>query len=185
MKRRQLLPAMVGLAGITALDWLRSRPANATFLNNLFDSATGSPSNSAPASSAPVQSSTMFAEVYPEQYYISREQFTVLQSGNAVHWWDIAPKPYARLNSTDGSEHYYFPFAFGEGGAIVVCDTTGAIASWDISTDRLVPEFSPADLSQYNYYPPKAKEVAAVPATPDQPTGYPPLPEKQAPLGCY
>jgi hypothetical protein len=167
MKRRQFFPAMVGgVAGVTALNWLQSRPANATILNDLFDGATGSPSNPAPTSSAPVYSSSVFAEVYG-QYYISREQFIVLQSGQAVHWWDIAPKPYARLKSEDASEHYYFPFQFGNGGAIVVCDTTGLIVSWDISGASWVPDWSPADMSEYNYYPPKA------------------IAQQQAPVGCY
>lgn len=185
MKRRQIFPAMAGLTGIIALDWLKSRPAVATILNDLFDSATGyqtSPASrpSSFTSSAPVAPSTDFAEIYGENY-ITREQFTVLQSGNATHWWDIAPKPYARMNSDPGSERYYFPFAFGDGGVIVVCDTAGAIVNWDITGDPMVPEYSPDDLSEYNYYPPKAKEVAVE----STPTGFPPVPPNAPVSQCY
>lgn len=182
MKRRQFIPAMVGgIAGVATLHHL-TRPANATILNDLFDSFSSAPS--APtAPSAPINTGvdSIFSEVYGANY-INRQQLEWLNSGQATHWYQLAPKPYARVASNDGYEHYYFPFNFGDGGVITVCDGSGAIVSWDISTDALVPAFSPADMTGYNYYPPKTEAVAAVPA---QPTGYPPLPKQPPPLGCY
>jgi hypothetical protein len=125
MKRREFLPLLLGgSTAFTILGFIQSRPASATFLNDLIDGAmeaapSSSPSNSPPITAAPTKDYSIFQEIYGENY-ITREQFSVLQSGKAVHWWDIAPKPYARMTSSDSSERYYFPFAFGEGGAIVV-----------------------------------------------------------------
>ncbi|NJR40392.1 MAG: hypothetical protein HC781_18155 [Leptolyngbyaceae cyanobacterium CSU_1_4] len=191
MKRRQFFPLMVGgSTAFTVLGFIQNRPANATFLNDLLDGAIGSQSGaqSSPGSAAAPSTyapSSNFAEIYGENY-ITREQFSVLQSGGATHWWDIAPKPYARMHSESGTEKYYFPFSFGDGGVIVVCDSSGAIASWDISTDNWVAPFSPADMSEYNYYPPKAVEVAvAPPIQPIQPTGYPPVPPNAPVSTCY
>jgi hypothetical protein len=168
MKRRQFLPFLIGGSTAVTVLGILNRSAHATILNDWLDGAVGSPSAPA-APAAPVYSggASMFAEIYGE-HYISREQYARLQSGSATHWYDVAPKPYARIRSDDGLEHYYFPFDFGAGGVTIVSDTTGAIASWDIATEDWVPEFSPVDMSEYNYYPPKAKEAAAA-----APTGCP------------
>jgi hypothetical protein len=185
MKRRQFLPAMVGgMAGITALNWLQSCPANATILNDWIDGAVGSPSAPvAPAAAVSAGVDSMFSEIYGA-HYISREQYSRLESGSATHWYDVASKPYARIRSTDGLEHYYFPFNFGDGGVVVISDTSGVIASWDISADRLVPEFSPADMSEWNYYPPKPKAVP-VATDPIAASGFPPVPPAAPVSSCY
>jgi hypothetical protein len=163
MKRRQFLPSMLGLVGILALDWLRSRPALAglfDFLNN--DSPV-------PSQSAPAQSYKMVA-TYKNPTYLSRSQIADIDSFKGYHWSGIG-QPYGRLASADGLEHYYFPFSFGDGGLIAISDSSGIVSSVEISGRSLAPAFVPADMSEYIYYPLKPE--------PD----YPPLP----PVGetCY
>ena len=183
MKRRQFLPLLIGGSTAVTMLGILNRSAHASILNDLFDSAISSPSAPvAPTAAIYSEGASMFSEIYGE-HYISREQYERLQSGEATHWYNVASKPYARIRSTDGLEHYYFPFNFGSGGVTIISDTTGAIASWDIITDDLVPQFSAADMSEYNYYPPKAVAVKATiePTAPN----FPPLPQQQPPLGCY
>lgn len=181
IKRRNFLYSLGAIAGVVSVQG-NARAGLFDFLNEErpIQKAVQRQFQGAPAA---VGVSTDFVEIYGENY-ITRAQFKTLQSGQAVHWWDIAPKPYASMRTTSGTEKYYFPFAEGEGGVIVICDTTGAIVSWDISADSLVPQYNPADMSDYNYYPPKARVVEVAQVTP-QPSGYPPVPENQSPLGCY
>ncbi|NJR37761.1 MAG: hypothetical protein HC781_01645 [Leptolyngbyaceae cyanobacterium CSU_1_4] len=175
MNRRQFLPSMLGFGIFFVLEWLRTRPANATFLNDWMDSLSGSPASNPVAPAASVTPSD-FQKFYIEIYgnnYITRDQLALLQNGSATHWWDIVnegQKPYGRLKADDDLEHYYFPFSFGDGGVILVSDSTGAIVHWDVSGAGLAPPFQPADLSEYVYFPPREVAVAdpAYPPPPPQ-----------------
>lgn len=163
MKRRYLIIALTASTVAVA-----AKSANAL---GVFDFLNGEPAPTAPVEPAPPnfpaaadvpiasEASSEFQDVYAGAPSLTREQLARLKDGQVSHWSDLASKPYGRLPSTDGLEHYYFQFGFGEGGVILVCNTEGVMQSWDFSTGGL-PQYQEPDMSQWRNYTASTAAIA-------------------------
>jgi hypothetical protein len=168
-RRRFLSNSAFGVLAFFGLGSLLKYPAWA----GLFDWIDDSPIS--PSSTAVPSTAATFQEVYDGAIAITRDQLLKLQNGQVSRWSDLADKPYGRLISADGLEHYYFKFGFGDGGVILISDANGIVMDSRIEPRQITPDFVPADMSEYVYYPPKRVETIATNPPP------PPLPQQ----GCY
>jgi hypothetical protein len=152
MNRRQHLPAALSLISIILLENLNSSPALAGLFNWLDNIPNRTELPAIERNPAPDYE---FQEIYEGSLHLTRGTLARLTNGQVYHWSDLASKPYGRLKSNDGLEHYFFKFGFGEGGVILISDSKGIVSDWEITGQALAPEYNPPDMSQYVYEPPR------------------------------